>query len=244
MPTANLAVIPPTLPSGFCPTGWQQLINEGVGKAIVQFTSSIFTVVISAASAPGAADRDKLWFNTNDDRIYRYHDGAWLSEHPEAPNGLARRMFVGTLTQLQTYDGGDSDSAGDASGPMWERDTDFNDRIPMGVGSSVATAVGTNYGDADGQITLTEANLPAHKHFCARGTNNLSATPQVGATDQISYNGGGMSQENYTLLGISGEANVGLSSDGLGTSAAVNVLNPVRGVYIVKRTSRIYFKAT
>lgn len=246
MATANLPIVPPSLPSGYCPTTWQQLANEIVGKAVVQFTSSSFTVVITSATAPAATDRDKLWFNTNDDRIYRFHDGAWLNEHEEAPSGLARRIYIGTLTQLQTYDGGDTDASGDASGPMWERDTDFNDRIPIGVGSTLATTVGTNYGDSDASITLSDTNIQDHRHFIAANLN-VSSQPAPTASNQIAYSAGGTGNENYIFQGTSTGATIGRTSTvgaATGANEAFSILNPVRGVYLVKRTARIYRKAT
>jgi hypothetical protein len=71
--------------------------------------------------------------------------GAWAKDHWNG-NGiptLERRMFIGSLTQLETYDGGEAGTVSDITGPFWVQDTDFGDKFPLGVGATITT-VATN----------------------------------------------------------------------------------------------------
>lgn len=98
-----------------------------LSRAIVTLESTAFTVLISSATQPAVTDRDKLWLNLNDSRIYAWYGGSWLYRHPYEANGLVRLIYTGTEEQLETFDGGDTDLPGEASGPMWEKDPDAPD---------------------------------------------------------------------------------------------------------------------
>jgi hypothetical protein len=248
MPTANLPIIPPTLPEGWCPSDLQEFVNETVGKAIVQFTSQSFSVLLVQASAPDATDRDKPWLKTGDDRIYRWFGGAWVSRNPEAPSGIARRMVVGSTAAIQTYDGGDTDPAGAASGPMWEVDTEFEGRVPVGVGTIpgsnpvVTLAVGDN-----GGVAQTAAILPEHYHFIAN--DDVVSSGAVPPTDSTfvaqgaDYQGSsGVTEDDYRLAGTSTEPTLGRTSTAGEADANISAIQPVRAVYFIKRTSRVYYR--
>lgn len=244
MPDLPLSM--PVAPEGFCnsltDSNWVQNLLNLIGQGVAKFEGSGFTAIISQSTQPGVTDRDKLWYDTDVGRLYRFAGGAWVSPHPSAAGGDERRIWVGTLANLITYDGGSAGAVGDNSGPMWEQDTDFNDRIPMGVGPSLALAVSTNYGSAGATTTIAEANLPPHRHYVATNVPNAAGPPLVGANDFLSYSGGNMGNENYNLLPGNGvEPNVARSGLGAGTSSAFTVLNPVRGVYVIKRTARLNY---
>lgn len=244
----NLQLLPGTLPTNCYPSDPQQLYNLmfSLGAAVL---GDLDGVIISD-SAPAAEDRDKAWIKTNASAplwppIFVFYNGMWVMPNPEPASGDTRRIWVGSLASLITYDGGDAGALSAAGGAMWEEDTDFRDRIPMGVGTTLAVAVSTNYGDADASITLSDANFKNHTHFVAAGTANGSATPLVSASTKVSYSGGGMGNENYNMLGVSGDANVGLSSTAggaTGNNDPFSILNPVRGIYVIKRSSRIYYR--
>ena len=138
-------------------------------------------------------------------------------------------MFVGTTTDLLSYDGGDGTAvAGDTFGPMWMVDTLFDARFPVGVGTFAAsgavavkgTATATSIVGED-QHTLTIPEMPAHTH---------NFFPLVTAD----ANNGGANGVQYGAT-----ANVATSSTGDGTSH--NNLPPFYGVYFIKRTDRIYY---
>jgi hypothetical protein len=247
MPTANLPIIPPTLPEGWCPSDLQEFVNETVGKALVQFTSQSFSVLLVQASAPDATDRDKPWLKTGDDLIYRWFGGAWVSRNPEDSNGNARRIFVGSTTNLLTYDGGDTDPLGGASGPMWEVDTEFEGRVPIGVGTIpgsnpvITLAVAEN-----GGVAQSEAVIPAHYHFIANddtpGSGPVPPTPTNFVTRGADYQGSpGETEDDYRLAGTSTEPTLGRTST-TGEADDLSLIQPVRAAYIIKRTSRIYYR--
>jgi hypothetical protein len=136
------------------------------------------------------------------------------------------------------------DAFGSASGPMWEVDTAFEGRMPLGVGTTpagTAITVATNYGND--QVTLAEMNLPEHYHYVARSTQQNSSS--ISATQTMAYIGGGYGNENYVLQGLdvaSNPANVGQTSAfGEASPTAVTTLGPSRGVYFIKRTARVFF---
>lgn len=206
--------------------------------------------VIISDTAPAAEDRDKAWIKTNATAplwppIFIFYNGMWVMPNPEPASGDSRRIWVGSLASLITYDGGDAGALSAAGGAMWEEDTDFRDRIPMGVGASLAAAVSTNYGDADASLTLLDANYKNHTHFIANATPNAAGTPQLSASTYLSWTGGGLGNENYVLLGGTVAATVGISSTvggAAGNNDPFSILNPVRGIYVIRRTSRVYYR--
>ncbi len=177
------------------------------------------------------------WLRTVDGRWYSY-SGKWKASVGTYDTN-ERRWFAGSLTDLITYDGGDSGSPSTESGPMWQEDTDFIGRSPMHPGLipetaaffSKTLAVGENYGD--GSHAQTVAEMAAHTHspdptladsFWGHAAPGSPATGNMG--------GGGDS------IKLSQTASTG------GTGATPNVVNsmslvqPSRGLYCIKRTNR------
>jgi len=138
----DLPIIAPTLPQGFCPTTWQELINEGVGKAVAQFSGSGFTVLINQEAVPAVSDRDKLWRRPSQASrgLYEFSGGTWVVIHPEPASGSVRRWWEGTEASLWAYDGGDGTNPSinppaTNNGAMWEVDHAYDGRSPMGAGT-------------------------------------------------------------------------------------------------------------
>lgn len=228
------------LPYSCYPSDPQTLYADMFNRARALYPS--ITGVVISASAPAASDSDKLWIKTSGGapvgQFIRYN-AEWVWPHEVPASGNERRLWVGSLVDLDTYDGGAAGAVGAATGPFWTRDTAFNDRLLIGVGPTLAAAVATNYGDADASIVLTEAQLPQHAHKLVSPTAQPNANP-VTATSYIQQNGGvSGGNENYQLTASTTEASNGLSSN-IGSGAAVNILNPCRSLYIIQRTARIY----
>jgi microcystin-dependent protein len=208
------------------------------------------TGIIVSSSAPATTDQDKLWIKTsggNPVRQFIWNGGRWRWPH-EIPNGDSRRwLFTGIESAIDTLDGGASGTASPAAGPFWERDTNYNDRIPIGVGASIATVVETNYGDSDSEFEMTEANIPAHTHFIANSdTLNDAATTLTPLIQMAVHNhGSGIGDQDYTLVGTATAATIGLTSSYGGLTAGgvtkINTLNPVRAAFVIQRTARIYY---
>ena len=232
---------PGTLSSTCYPASAQTLYNEMFAKGFV--TLDIEGVIISESS-PSATNRDKLWIKINGSGFptghFKFQNGLWVWPHHVPLNDKRVYLFIGSSAEVNTLDDGNTNPVADADGPFWQIDTDFEDRIPIGVGSSLATSVGTNYGDADAKITLGETNIPEHFHYCFAdetvvGYNNLNPTNQV--ADALGSEG----SENYVMAQSTNEATLGKSGTyGQETPDELNVLNPVRAVYMIKRTARIY----
>lgn len=244
----GLKLIAGTLPTNCYPATPQELYAAMF--ALGQAEASELDGVIISDTTPAATDRDKAWLKTSAGAplwppIYRYFNGQWVMRHNVDPSGSERRIWVGALADLNTYEGGSAGAVGDASGPFWEEDAAFQDRIPMGVGPAIALAVATNYGIANAQVTLAPDNIKDHRHFTAADFS-AAGQPKPTASNQTAHSGGGTGNENYIFQGTSTEANIARSSpaDGLtGANSAFSVLNPVRGIYVIKRTARIYWVA-
>ena len=247
MAVATLKIIPGTLPAGYCyPSNPQTLNNDILTRASVSLASSGFTVVITSGSQPPATDRDKLWMNTLDDRIYRW-TGAWTSRHPFSASSKVRYWYLGTLTELETFDGGEAGvPAGASTGPMWEEDTDFIGRIPLHVGALPTSGTVTGLGDTGGvdQITLTSSELPDHQHLgkayyrseqSSGGANDPSGLGD--STEHESQGHTASASERWNVAGVQTTSVVG------DTGEAINSMNPYKTGYWIKRTVRAYYSA-
>ena len=120
-------ILPGALPPQYCFTTWQQ--------ALVDFANAMKAVLPGLAyynfgpDKPAPELQAYPWLRTVDGRWYRF-DGNWVA--PTNYTDLDRRWFPGTLVELQTYDGGDTGSPSDRSGPMWVEDTEQQGRVPVG----------------------------------------------------------------------------------------------------------------
>lgn len=233
----NLPIIPVSLPEGYCVTGgWQQVSTDLVGGAVAVLEGSGFTVIIDSESVPSPENNGYLWRRPSTGLIYSYESGAWVTPHPEPPSGEARRLYVGTTVQLQTYDGGAVGAVGTAAGPMWEVDTDFDGRSPMGPGAiptanpAKTLAVGENYGE--GAHAMTAQEVGPHTH--PLNEDDLSSQPgggtQAGIMFQETANGSGNPMSPSTLQVLTNAYTT--------TQQSMPILHPIRGAYIIKRTSR------
>ena len=248
MAVATLKIIPGTLPPGYCyPSNPQILNNDILTRASVSLSSSSFTVIITSGSQPPATDRDKLWMNTVDDRIYRW-SGAWRSRHPLSASSKVRYWYLGTLTDLETFDGGEAGvPAGASVGPMWEEDTDFIGRIPLHVGALPTSGTVTALNDTGGvdQITLTPSELPEHQHlgkaYYRSEQSSAGGNDPSDLGDNTEHESGGhtaSSSENWSVAGVLTTSMVG------DTGEAIDTMNPYRTGYWIKRTVRAYYKAS
>jgi hypothetical protein len=243
----TIMVTPPAFAEGYCPTSYQQVAND-MAEGFGFYIAGIYTVWNYGQSEPAAADRGKPWLRLKGDgtpdKVYIYYNGQWVSRHQVPAGGQERRLWVGSTGDLETYDGGQAGAVGAASGPMWEVDSTFGGRMPLGVGTTpagTAIAVATDYGNDE--VTLAEVNLPEHYHYVARSTQQNSSS--ISGTQTMAYIGGGYGNENYVLQGLdvaTNPANVGQTSTfGEASPTEVVTLNPARGVFFIKRTNRVFY---
>lgn len=128
------------------------------------------------------ADNSYVWFQIDPTTkgqvyptpfLYSTHYGQWIALYPVPALDNERRLWVGTPVELETYDGGAAGAVTDTTGPFWEIDTDFEDRIPGGVkAAGTIAAVSTDY-DAN------EAQTAAPNTVQVRGTYIIKRTARV-----------------------------------------------------------------
>lgn len=245
MATTSLSITPGSLPSGFCPTTYTELQNEILGRASVPIDGSLKYVI--SDTVPSSEDRDKLWVKTSGGApigIYIYFDGQWVWPNTADPSGADRRVWTGSLTALETYDGGQAGAVGPMSGPMWEQDTDFAARTILGAGTLPVSSTAVSEGDTGGleqfDITLGLDNLPPHKHAIGTKGDGDSAAEEagrwrVGASTEMDW----QSTATTTKIGYTRET--GGNSDDAAEPITVNNMPPYRVVRFIKRTARIYY---
>ena len=231
MPNLTLITLtPPSLPVGYCPLNYQTLANDIISGTQATFNSSIGNSFFNFGSSTPALNNQVYPWLDEDGNWWVFNGGYWNRKHPVSITSSERRIFIGTTNDLLSYDGGDgtSNPPTNYTGAMWEVDTAFQARFPVGAGtfaaSGVVTVGGTTTSTAiagEDQHTLTVPEIPAHTH---------NFFPLVTAD----ANNGGANGVQYGTT-----ANVATSSTGGG--AAHNNLPPFYGVYFIKRTARVYY---
>lgn len=147
MSNLTLPVLPPSFPAGYCPTP-QELANAIAAGLRVILPGWIGLVVIGN-NEPTVDQRGGIWYKTEPNAntvvgvcTWSPFYGFWLSNHWLHNGGLPpyneRRIFVGSLSDLEVYDGGEPGTVSDTTGPFWVIDTDWADKWPLGVGTHIA----------------------------------------------------------------------------------------------------------
>lgn len=244
-------LVPPTLADGYCPGSLQEFTNDIISGTTIQSSISTDNIVISD-TAP--TDTTKIWFKTvgglptDPNQFYAWNPslGQWVKANPAAPSGFERRLFVGTAPggDLDTYDGGAAGAVGDASGPMWEIDTDFAGRSPMAPGAiptanpAKTLSVGENYGEGAHLQTVEEVGPHAHEEgIYVRTSTTGYWNPANGSTPAAN---GDTAQDTALVL----DRNFPWTADNTYAAAGqqtMPIIHPVRGAWIIKRTARIYY---
>ena len=234
----NLTIITltaPSLPVNYCPTNYQQLANDIIGGTQATFNSAIGNSFFNfGPTVPTLNNQIYPWLDENG-FWWVFSNGYWTRRNPVAAGGSERRIYVGTTSDLQTYDGGNTNTASDWSGPMWEVDTAFEARFPVGVGTFAASGVvsvnGTTTSTAvagEDKHTLVVGEVPSHTHQILDQYINLV---QRGTADSGVFSATNRSEGTANLLPTTWS----------GGGAAHNNLPPFYGVYFIKRTARIYY---
>ena len=234
----NLTIITltaPSLPVNYCPTNYQQLANDIIGGTQATFNSAIGNSFFNfGPTVPTLNNQIYPWLDENG-FWWVFSNGYWTRRNPVAAGGSERRIYVGTTSDLQTYDGGNTNTASDWSGPMWEVDTAFEARFPVGVGTFAASGVvsvnGTTTSTAvagEDKHTLVVGEVPSHTHQILDQYINLV---QRGTADSGVFSATNRSEGTANLLPTTSS----------GGGAAHNNLPPFYGVYFIKRSSRVYY---
>lgn len=236
---AVVSLTPGTLPTGYCFTTLQQLYNDFI-RFTTAYLPNTYNTHNYGSTTPIAEDRDKAWFRLfgdgSPDRWYVYYNGAWVAPHPVPASGSERRLWVGDLTSLQTYDGGSAAAVSATTGPFWEEDTNFQGRSPMGPGAiptsnpAKTLAVGENYGE--GAHLQTAQELGPHTHPFSHARVEGSGSGDITGTDVIQGDIGTGPQ--------TGTASA-LTNTYATTQQTMPVVHPVRGIFVIKRSARTFY---
>jgi microcystin-dependent protein len=200
---------------------------------------------IISDTAPGANDQDKAWIKTSGGAPlglppFIFFNSQWIAAHPLVANGIDRR-WVTDITNLTTYDGGDTNPPGQASGPMWVEDTDFQGRSPMHPGTvpgstpAQTIAANANLGEGTHQLVMTE--LPAAMTLQATLPGQRPQSEEAGAPQFLAPTGSG---GNIPTTPASELATFGFTNTG--GDQPHQTVHPVRGLYAIKRSGRIYYR--
>lgn len=231
--SVELQLVPGSLGSGYCPATYQELYNRmfDVGYAVLPDGLSTF---VKQHAEPSVDQRDLPWIRLTAsgafDKVYIFIDGQWCSPHAVPASSNQRIVWVGEAADVDIFDGGAAGTVGNASGPMWEIDTAFAARFPVGVGTFAASgAVAVNDTGGEDRHVLTEAEMPA----------NLEVT--VASNDHTSDVGTTLQHKLLSDTVGSAEVDVSVSMSAVGAGTAHNNLPPYIGVYFLKRTARLYY---
>ena len=236
MPNLTLITLTaPSLPVNYCPTNYQQLANDIIGGTQATFNSAIGNSFFNFGSTvPALNNQIYPWLDENG-LWWVFSNGYWTRINPVPASGSERRIYVGNTTDLQTYDGGNTNTPSNWSGPMWEVDTAFDARFPVGVGTFAASGVvsvnGTTTSTAvagEDKHTLVVGEVPSHTHQILDQYINLV---QRGSADSGVFSATNRSEGTANLLPTTSS----------GGGAAHNNLPPFYGVYFIKRTTRVYY---
>lgn len=241
MPNLTLITLTaPSLPVNYCPTNYQQLANDIIGGTQATFNSAIGNSFFNFGSTvPALNNQIYPWLDENG-LWWVFSNGYWTRINPVPASGSERRIYVGNTTDLQTYDGGNTNTPSNWSGPMWEVDTEFAARFPVGVGQFAASGAVVVTGKVtstaiagEDQHTLVTGEIPAHLH-----TLDSDGKPAV-FWDAFTQEAGGDSNPSYSFNG--GVPKTASTTGSVGGGAAHNNLPPFYGVYFIKRTTRVYY---
>lgn len=229
---SSIAITTLDVPSNFCHQNWQVSWSFLVGLLRAEAEGLAYNF---GNTTPAAIDRDKGWFRTNADGTpdgwYAYANGNWLMRALlPAPGAII--LWDGSAAGIDTLDGGEVGAVTTTTGPFWERVTAMDAKFPLGPGTLPGGTV-VNVGDTGGaeDVTLDLDQIPSHDH----GIPNkklLHQTLSSGILEQGSGN-------NISLATFQAEG--GDSND---VTVAHNNMPPWRGIFFIRRTQRIYHRAS
>jgi hypothetical protein len=238
MPNLTLITLTaPNLPLTYCPSNYQQLANDIISGTQANFNSAIGNSFFNFGPTTPALNNQIYPWLDNNGFWWVFNGGYWTRQNPVAAGSLERRIYVGTTTDLLSYDGGDGTaySGNIYAGAMWEVDTAFDARFPVGAGAFAASGTVSTQGTTtstavagEDKHTLVVGEVPSHTHQILDQYINLV---QRGTADSGVFSATNRSE---------GVANL-LPTTSSGGGAAHNNLPPFYGVYFIKRTARVYY---
>lgn len=244
MADLTLQVVAGQLASGFCPATLQEMVNGFSAVQTVTFPAS-FTGITVSATKP--TDQTQAWLQLDSFgrpvRLYYFASGAWLSQHP-LPPGFTM-IWTTALPTFTSFDGGDANPLSAISGPMWEEVTAFRARFPIGVGTLPISGTAVAVGDTGGleQVALTAQNIPGPDINVWAGSSDGSASGIREAISTVENPHSGTSAAYQSSDGVAGHNDYIQNpyGDSSGAATAHQNLPPYLGVYLLRRSSRIFY---
>ena len=242
---------------GYCPLSYQQFANDiaaalsGTLPGTLVGWSVGSTKPVITGDDPGAHTRPwlKLDETCNFERIYFFNGGEWRSPHPDFIGKVI--LYEGLEVDVPTLDGGTAGAVTDSTGPFWEIITAMAAKIPMGPGTlpgfqtppeSTTIAVGVNGGSEGQVVTIGVGQLPAHSHDIAVESSTETADSELG---RFKVSDGNLrwstAEANDTTNKVGHTRLSELPASGTADPINVSHLPPVRGIWFLRKTSRIYF---
>lgn len=222
MSTQNVTITTQGLPIGFCavtPDQWSTMV-----ASLTASVSGNFRNFNYGPTEPQI--KTDPWFRTfpadgTPDKLYFFINGVWISPHPVAEGVTILYTDSANPINIDQFDGGETGGVTPTSGPMWERLTEFNARVPMGIGPLPGGgSVVINVNGGNEEHTLTIAQLPAHTH---------TYTKTFAGGDANDGGGNGVHfQDDVTGLTGSGQA--------------FSLLPPYRGTVFLRKSARRYYR--
>lgn len=219
------------LPSGFCPSDYQDMLNAFSAVQSVTFPSTFQGIIVSGSKP---TDTTRAWYRLDTlgrpTQLYVFAQGAWLALHPLVPGHIM--IWTGALPNFTTFDGGDTSPAGPASGPMWEVATELQAKFPIGAGTLPSGTV-INGGDTGGSetVTLNQTQIPPHQHKL-----EVEGTSSAGGNPTALFQGTGLKLN--TDGGTVGDPASGTPPT---KAAPFTILPPYLGVFYLKRSGRLFY---
>ncbi len=259
----TIPIYPASLPPGYCFTTWPQFAIDLFNGAFGVIPGSLGIGFNFGNSIPSVDDTNKPWIRANADggmdKIYVYASGRWTSPHPIPASSEVREIWVGTLADLYSFDGGDGvdptvTPPTSVLGSFWERDANFDARTIVGVGTLPVSGTILAVGDTGGldAVKLALAEMFPHTHAPQAEEQTGKPLNKIWGSDpNPPSGGGGVYPNNHGLASIGTvetPINTTLAPMGGDTSVTPPVdskahenMPPFVAVYVIKRTARIYY---
>jgi hypothetical protein len=249
------------LAEGYCFSGFDRLALDIVNN-MSGYLPGQYSVIIDSDTEPSADDRGKLWHKllpggAPTGKLFKYFMGKWVSPNPIEAEAESRTWWTGSEADLWSYDGGDGSDPTSSpptatTGAMWVRDTDYDFRFPLGMGTSPAPYSTTvSPGDTGGEekhvLTGDEFTDGDHIHTVGRMADNSNddgvfltgTSDKNGIGRQITGDSGSNITANLSAKSGSYLVTSGVNSEP--TIEAHNNMPPFRVGIWAKRSARQYY---
>lgn len=221
-----------SVPEDFCFRNWPQAwaFLTSLLAAELAGTANLFNV---GSTKPGPDEIDRPWIKTDSagriEGVYTHSDGAWVAKHPMPAGAII--LYQGDPSLIDTYDGGEAGAITATTGPMWQKLSDMDGKIPIGPGtlpSGRVIAVNGTLGEE--KFELLEEHLPRHDiegYFIIDNAN-------LGTPGLISDDDRAGSKNGTIVDSFGGDAN--------GDTTPHENMPPVVGKYFLIKTTRTHYR--